>query len=157
MILIELLAQSVEWWHWVVFGIVLLILEMTTGTFLLLGLGVSAMIVGAIDSVVDTSFGMEIMIWSVLSVLALVAWFRWIKSNTVSHSGQSNYRLDTLGTVIEDIKPHDRGKVTFDSPVLGNTSWQSTAKIDIDKNTRVQIVQVNGQLIEVEPYIQTQG
>ena len=59
--------------------------------------------------------------------------------------------LDTLGTVQEDIQPHSRGKVKFDTPVLGNTLWHATSKVDIDVNTRVKIVQVNGQLIEVEP------
>ncbi len=81
----------------------------------------------------------------------IAAWFKWFRQNPVTESGQSNYRLDTLGTVIEDIQPHSRGKVTFDTPVLGNTSWHATSKIDIDKNTRVKIVQINGQLIEVEP------
>jgi membrane protein implicated in regulation of membrane protease activity len=52
---------------------------------------------------------------------------------------------------MEDIQPHSRGKVKFDTPVLGNTHWHATSKIDIDKGTRVKIVQINGQLIEVEP------
>ena len=152
--MIEILNETILWWHWIIFGIILLILEMTTGTFFMLGLGVSAIIVGVIDSVVDISFTIEIILWTLFSILSIGAWFKWIKGETVTYSGQSNYRLDTLGTVMEDIKPHARGKVTFDTPVLGNTSWHSISKVDIDKNTRVQIVQINGQLIEVEPYIE---
>jgi len=152
--LIEFLNETILWWHWIVLGIILLILEMTTGTFFMLGLGVSAIIVGVIDSLVGISFTLELTLWVVLSVLSIWAWFRWIKGDTVSYSGQSNYRLDTIGTVMEDIKPHARGKVKFDTPVLGNTSWHSTSKVDIDKGTRVEIVQISGQLIEVEPYIE---
>ncbi len=150
--MIEFLNETILWWHWIVFGIVLLILEMTTGTFFILGLGVSAIVVGVIDSFVDMSFTWDMTIWLLLSILSIWAWFKWIKGEMVTYSGQSNYRLDTLGTVMEDIKPHARGKVKFDTPVLGNTSWHSISKVDIDKNTRVQIVQINGQLIEVEPY-----
>jgi membrane protein implicated in regulation of membrane protease activity len=150
--LIEFLNESVLWWHWIVFGIALLILDMTVGTFFILGLGVAAIIVGVIDSFAGTSFTVELSIWMILAILAIAAWFKWLREKPVTDSGQSNYRLDTLGIVVEDIQPHSRGKVTFDTPVLGNTSWHATSKIDIDKNTRVKIVQINGQLIEVEPY-----
>jgi len=149
--MIALLNETVLWWHWIVFGIVLLILEMSTGTFFMLGLGVAAIVVGIIDATVGTSFTVELSIWMVLSLLAIAAWFKWFREEPLTDSGQSNYRLDTLGIVMEDIQPHSRGKVTFDTPVLGNTSWHATAKVDIDKDTRVQIVQVNGQLIEVKP------
>ena len=149
--MITLLNETVLWWHWIVFGIALLILDMTMGTFFILGLGIAAITVGLIDALVGTTFTMELTIWMILSILAIAAWFKWFREPPLTESGQSNYRLDTLGTVMEDIQPHSRGKVTFDTPVLGNTSWHATAKVDIDKDTRVQIVQINGQLIEVEP------
>lgn len=149
--MIALLNETVLWWHWIVFGIILLILEMSTGTFFMLGLGVAAIVVGIIDATVSTSFTVELIIWIILSLLAIATWFKWFREPPLTDSGQSNYRLDTLGIVMEDIQPHSRGKVTFDTPVLGNTSWHATAKVDIDKNTRVQIVQINGQLIEVKP------
>ena len=148
--MIEFLNETVLWWHWIVLGIVLLILEMNMGTFFMLGLGVAAILVGIIDTFFNTSFTVELSIWMVLSILAIAAWFKWFREPPLTDSGQSNYRLDTLGIVMEDIQPHSRGKVTFDTPVLGNTSWHATAKVDIDKHTRVQIVQINGQLIEVE-------
>ncbi len=149
--MIALLNETVLWWHWIVFGIALLILDMTMGTFFILCLGVAAIIVGIIDTFVGTSFTVELTIWMILSILAIAAWFKWFRENPITDSGQSNYRLDTLGVVMEDIQPHSRGKVTFDTPVLGNTSWHAISKVDIDKNTRVKIVQINGQLIEVEP------
>ena len=149
--MIALLNESVLWWHWIVFGIILLILEMSTGTFFMLGLGIAAIIVGIIDTQLNTSFTVELSIWMVLSILAIASWFKWFREPPLTDSGQSNYRLDTLGIVMEDIQPHSRGKVTFDTPVLGNTSWHAISKVDIDKGTRVQVVQINGQLIEVEP------
>ena len=149
--MIVFLNETVLWWHWVVFGILLLIMEMTTGTFFMLGLGVAAIVVGILDTLLSTSFTVELSIWMVLSILAIAAWFKWFREPPVTDSGQSNYRLDTLGTVLEEIHPHSRGKVTFDAPVLGNTSWHATSKVDLDKNTRVKIVEINGQLIEVEP------
>jgi len=149
--MLTLLNESLLWWHWIVFGIVLLIVEMSTGTFFMLGLGVGAIIVGGLDAWLRLSFTLELTIWMVLSSVAIGLWFKYLKQKPITNSGQSNYRLDTLGVVIEDIQPHSRGKVTFDTPVLGNTTWHATAKVDIDKETRIQIVQINGQLIEVTP------
>ena len=149
--MIEFLNETVLWWHWIVLGIILLIVEMNVGTFFMLGLGVAAILVGTIDNFIGTSFKTELFIWMVLSILSIAAWFKWFREEPITDSGQSNYRLDTLGIVVEDIQPHSRGKVTFDAPVLGNTSWHATAKVDIDKNTRVKIVEINGQLIQVEP------
>ncbi len=149
--LIEFLNETVLWWHWIVLGIALLIWDMTLGTFFILGLGIAAIIVGLLDMFIDTSFTAELTIWMILSILVIAVWFKWFREQPVTESGQSNYRLDTLGVVMEDIQPHSRGKVTFDTPVLGNTSWHAISKVDLDKGTRVKIVQINGQLIEVEP------
>lgn len=143
------LDTSVLWWYWIVVGLVLLILEMNTGTFVILGLGVAAVAVGLLDYVMPMTFMNQILIWIVLSLFSLWAWERWVKIEDVSDSGQSNYNLDTLGTVIESIEPHNRGKVTFDTPVLGNTSWTATSTQSIAKNARVKIVDIHGQLIEV--------
>jgi len=149
--MIEILNSSMLWWHWIVIGIILLIIEMNIGTFFMLGLGVAAILVGIMDMLLETSFNTELFSWMLLSVISIGIWYKWFREDPVSNSGQSNYRLNTLGTVIEDIDPHSRGKVKFDTPVLGNTSWHATSKVDIDKQTRIKIVQISGQLIEVEP------
>jgi len=144
------LNESVVWWHWIVLGIVLLIAEMNSGTFMMLGLGIAAAVVGVVDMLMETSFTTELTIWMILSVLSIAAWFVWVKEPTVSHTGQSNYTLDTLGTVTQPIAPHQRGEVLFDTPVLGNSAWQATSKERIAQGSRVRIVDVNGQLIAVQ-------
>jgi len=148
--MIAILNESILWWHWIVLGIVLLILEMSTGTFIMLGLGLAAIIAGVIDVFFSTSFTIELSIWMFFSVLTIAIWYQWFRMPTVSHTGQSNYTLDTLGTLSDDIAPGKRAKVIFDSPVLGTSSWQATAKTHIAKDSRVAIVEVNGQLIEVK-------
>ena len=144
------LSEVVVWWHWVVLGLILLIVEMNVGTFLFLGLGLAAAVVGGVDYTMDLSFLQALLLWIVLSVAALAAWVRWFRERTVSTTGQSNHGLDTPGTVTEAIAPHRRGKVIFDTPVLGNTVWHATSAAELPEGTRVHIVEVNGQLIEVE-------
>ena len=142
--------ESVLWWHWIVLGLGLLMLEMNTGTFLMLGLGLASIIVGILDVAIELSFVFEVMIWSILSIASLIAWKKWFKVEHVSDSGQSDSNLDTLGTALVDIGPQTRGKVTFDTPVLGNSTWTATSNTPIAKDSRVQIIDVHGQLIEVK-------
>ncbi len=149
--MLELLNESLLWWHWVVAGLILLAAEMLTGTFLLLGLGMAAVTVGMIDLLADTGFTTELLLWLLFSLVALGVWFRWFRSRPVSRSGQSDYRLDTPGTAVEEISPERRGRVRFDTPVLGNSSWPASASDPIPAGTRVRIVRISGQLIEVEP------
>ncbi len=144
-------GMIVLWWHWIILGFILLILEMNTGTFVMFGLGISAIIVGLLDLVLNLTFAYQILLWVVLSVVIIVSWKKWIKPAQVSDTGQSDYNFDTLGSVIEEIHPHKRGKVTFDTPVLGNTSWLATANEIIKVGTRIKIEDINGQLITVKP------
>ena len=147
--MIEFSTMSLFWWHWVIFGIVLITLEIFSGTFILLGLGLASMIVGALTQLFHISLEMEITLWIVLSILSLMIWFKYLKDSSIDNSGQSNYSLDTLGTVETPIKVNGRGSVRFDTPVLGNTLWTATSKENLEINNRVKIVEIKGQLIEV--------
>jgi len=147
--MLALLNESIVWWHWIVAGLLLLIIEMNSGTFIFLGLGLAAVIVGVTDLFIETTFTTEVVLWTILSILALIAWKIWFKEQTVSNIGQSNHSFDTQGTVTETIPAHGRGKVSFDTPVLGNTAWHATASKEITKGSRIKVEEVNGQIIEV--------
>lgn len=147
--MIELLSTNLLWWHWIAFGIFLVTIEIFIGTFIMLGLGVAALLVGAMDMLFNTSIEIELTLWIILSLLSIALWFKYLKNPQVEDSGQSNYTLDTLGVVIKDISHNDRGEVKFDTPVLGNTIWFATSKEDIATNSRVKIIEIKGQLIEV--------
>ena len=90
--MIEFLDANVLWWHWVVLGILLLGGEVLTGTFLLLGLGVSAVVVGGVDRMAGLSFTMELLIWALLSTAVIVALKRYWRQRDVTDSGQSRWR-----------------------------------------------------------------
>jgi membrane protein implicated in regulation of membrane protease activity len=149
--LLTLLSETILWWHWIVIGLVLLIIEMNVGTFLFLGLGLAAAMVGVIDYLFHTTFLVELLTWTALSIFALAAWVKWFKEPAISTTGQSDHGLDVEGTVSVAIEPHRRGKVIFDSPVLGNSVWHASSDVSAAKGARVRIVEVNGQLIEVTP------
>jgi len=147
--MLEFLTTQLLWWHWIAFGIFLITLEIFTGTFMMLGLGLAAMLVGVVDNLFHISIEMQLSLWIILSILSLLIWFKYLKDNSVENSGQSNYSLETEGTIEREILPNSRGTVRFDSPVLGNTVWTATSKEKIEPNSRVKIIEIKGQLIEV--------
>ena len=150
--MVEFLTHTVSWWHWIILGILFIILEMGTGTFITLGFGIAAVIVGLLLLIVSMNFLVQTIVWLLLSVSIIAVLFKYFKKQpTVSSSGQSDQGLDTLGTVTETIEAYKRGRVRFDTPVLGNTEWHATADRTIEAGTRVAIKEVNGQLIKVIP------
>jgi len=151
---VEFLTQYITWWHWIVLGILFIIIEMGTGTFITLGFGIAAVIVGLMILLFRLNFLAQTILWIILAISIIAILFKYFKKQpTVSSSGQSDQGLSTLGTVTETIKAHGRGRVRFDHPVLGNTVWHATSAQTIASGKRVAIEEVNGQLIKVTPIL----
>jgi len=148
--MIEFLSTNLLWWHWVVLGLILVVSEIFAPLFIVIWFGLSAIIVGLVDLVFATSFMTELLEWIILSVIFLALWLIFFKDKTVSKSGQSDFRLNTKGIVIQKIKPHDKGKVKFDAPVLGSSEWYAVADKTIEVGESIIIVDVNGQLLKVK-------
>ena len=115
----------------------------------MLGLGLAAMIVGVLDNLFSMSLEVEIILWILLSLISIIIWFKYLKDNRVETVGQSNYSLETQGVVKKTISANGRGKVKFDTPVLGNTVWHATSKEDISVDSRIKLIEIKGQLIVV--------
>jgi len=149
--MLDFLANILLWWHWIILGLLLLILEIFTGTFIMLGLGIGAVIVGIIDFIFIISLNQKLLIWSIFSIIIIVILFKYFKDkNSQEKSGQSDYAIGVKGIVEEPIDANGRGKVKFNTPILGNTIWYVTAKEDIPILSKVKVVKIKGQLIEVE-------
>jgi len=152
--MVEFLDHTVAWWFWIIAGLLLIILEISTGTFITLGLGIAALMVGFLDLIFPMGLIYQLILWIIFSVALIALLFKWFKKQeTVSNTGQSTYNFHTLGIVTDEIKPHGRGKVSFDTPVLGSTQWSASAEETLEVGTRIRIVEVNGQLITVAKQI----
>jgi len=150
--MLEFFNNSIVWWHWIILGLLLIISEMVTGTFITLGFGMAAIVVGLLDLIVPLGFVIQLALWIVIGSILVMILFKWFnKAPTVSSTGQSSYGFDTLGSVTQAIDPHRRGKVLFDTPVLGTIEWNAISKHDLEEGRRIKIVEVKGQLIEVTP------
>jgi membrane protein implicated in regulation of membrane protease activity len=138
------------WWHWAILGVFLAIGELFTGTFILLGFGIGAIFTGVIDLIFHLSITFELIYFIIFSLISIYLFLKFLKNIEIDKSGQSDYAIGAVGVVIEPIKANERGRVRFNSPILGNTIWIATAKEDIEVSSKVKIINIIGQIIEVE-------
>jgi membrane protein implicated in regulation of membrane protease activity len=148
--MIEFLSVYMLWWHWLILGSILVVAEIFIPSFVTIWLGLSAIIVGFMDLYFETSFATELTVWILLSLFFVFLWFKVFKPKRASNSGQSDNSFDVNGSVIEKIGKGKKGRVKFDSPVLGDTQWYAIADEDLEAGSRVEIREVRGQLMYVK-------
>lgn len=148
--MIDFLSHAIAWWHWIIIGIVVMIFEMVSFTFIFLAFGIAFIFVGIIDFFFATDINTELIIWITLSTAFIIIWYMFFRTKLISHAGQSSNMLDTMGRVEAEIKAYERGKVMFDIPVLGSKRWSASAKENIKEGARIRILEVKGQLLMVE-------
>ena len=148
--MVEFLSTNLIWWHWIVLGLILVVSEIFAPLFIVIWFGLSAIIIGLLDLVFNTSFMTELFLWTILSVVFLTLWFMFFKDKTISKSGQSDFTLGTQGIVIQNIEANQKGKVRFDTPVLGSSEWFAVSDEEIEVGASIHIVDVKGQLLKVK-------
>ena len=140
------------WWHWVVLGIVLMLLELAVPAFFLVWFGVGAVIVGAALFVFPgMTLAWQVIVWTASSIAFVWLWFRIFKPGM--HKTRVGMSLGTaigeIGLVIRDIRPYDKGQIRFQKPVLGDEIWESIADEEIKVGQRVKVLDVEGNILKV--------
>lgn len=152
----EWLNANIVFWHWIVFGLLLILLELFTVSFVLLWFGVSAVLVGLLLWLLPISVAMQLFIWAALSLLNVYAWFKWVSPHikTKSFSGMAREKMiGQIGTVIENnvIQP-DRGTLRFPAPILGNDEWQFICTDAVEVGGRVIVKEFSGNALIVNSF-----
>ena len=151
--MIEWLDNNVAYWHWVVAGLLLCAAEIVAPSFFMLWLGLSAIAVGIVISLVDMSFAAQITLWVVLSTACLVTWFKFIsprmKDKTLSGMGREAM-LGQEGLVIEHNDSSNRGRMRFPAPLLGNDEWHIISNESLKPGDRVRVTDVKCNALSVQ-------
>jgi len=150
--MIEFLSTHILWWHWVVFGLILILLELADGSFLMLGLGSAAVFTGAIHYFFHPKITIELLMWAFLSVAYIFIWKKFIHDKVEgTKTGQSDSDIGEVGIVIAPITRYKEGRVRFDVPVIGSRVWLAIANEDIPVGTEVELIDIDGQYAKVRP------
>jgi len=144
------MLETLLYWHWIVLGIVLIILEMLLPGFVLMWFGAGALLVGSLLYVLpDISWQWQFLIFSAFSILSLVGWRKWSKNHVQDDpdSGVLNQRGKALvgrKTLLVEAIVNGVGRVQVD-----DTFWRVNGD-DLDQGKLVLIVDVEGATLKVE-------
>jgi hypothetical protein len=139
------------WWYWVVGGVALMLLELAGPTFYILWFGIAAVLVGVLCSAVSISLTAQIVIWTLLSLVLAVLWFKYVPAPRKTTAGQSKDALvGERGMIVREVSEMQKGTIRFQKPILGSDSWTVIADERIASGERAQIVDVIGQTLKVE-------
>lgn len=148
------MSFEIEFWHWVVFGVLLMLSEIALTTFFILWFGVAAIIVGGILFFVPgLSLSWQILIWTLLSALLALAWFKYLKPLSIDRTKAGLSReaiVGEVGQVISVPVESRRGRMRFPAPILGADEWQIISSETLAEGDRVRVKDVSGNSLLVE-------
>jgi membrane protein implicated in regulation of membrane protease activity len=144
----EVLA-TIQFWHWWILGLGLVIIELIVPGFFLLWIGIAAGLTGVLALVVPTTpWEVQFLVFGVLTVAAVVAarfYFRRYpietKDSTLNRRG-AQYVGRVLS--VEEAIVNGRGKVRVD-----DTVWRAEGP-DVPAGGRVKVTGVAGTVLQVE-------
>ncbi|NVJ64844.1 MAG: NfeD family protein [Gammaproteobacteria bacterium] len=144
--------MQMEYWHWLVLGLVLLILEMFAPGAILLWFGVAGLVVGVLQLIFGDLIGpqMQWLLFSIFSIVSIVGW----KSYAKKHKIDVRDEKDTLNQrgksligkefVLSEAIVNGVGKAK-----VGDTHWRVLGP-DLDVNARVKVIGFEGASLKVE-------
>src|ERR1700750_3285369 len=136
-------------WNWLIFGFVLMALEVVAPGVFLFWLGLAALLVGLVSFAVHPSWQTQLLMFAVFAAAAVPVWRRLARSDTsVSASNPFlNKRAEALvGRVFTLEKPIIDGSGTVR---IDDTIWR-VAGPDTPAGSRVRIVRADGASLTVD-------
>jgi len=138
-----------DFWHWWIFAVALIILEILAPSFFALWLAIAAFVTGlALFLMPELQWQTQIFMFAVLSVISIIAWRRYYIKNPIEtdqpmlnrRGEQYIGRVITLKMPIED----GQGKVQID-----DSTWKIEGE-DCATGTKIKIVGVDNVVFQVE-------
>ncbi len=150
--------MELVWWHWMILGLGLGLVELVVPAFFVIWFGLGALLVGvALLVAPGTGFTTQILLWTAASVAMTVLWFRVFRGDGgKTRSGQADEALGEIGVLVRAVEPlgvaSARGEVRFQKPIMGSDVWPCLADEAIAAGERVKVLAVDGQILKVGKY-----
>ncbi|MCC6531381.1 MAG: NfeD family protein [Burkholderiales bacterium] len=141
-----------DWWHWMVLGVLLVLLELAIPAFFVIWFGLGAMVVGLVLAAMPgLSLAAQVILWIVASVVFVIAWMKVFKASVHrTRVGLSKGQFaGEVGMVTRDIAPFQKGQIRFQKPILGADTWEAIADESIAPGERVHVLEVEGNILRV--------
>lgn len=139
------------WSFWLITAGIFFILELATTGFLVFWLGLAALI-SMVVSFFTASIPIQTAVFVVCSIILIVSTRpllnKFLKPKETSTIPTNIYSIiGKKGVVVEDINDIDyTGKVK-----VAGELWSATSSEDLEKGTHIEVTEVNGVKLKVEP------
>lgn len=139
-----------DFWHWLVFGVLLMALEVLAPAMLLMWFGFGAVVTGILLWLMpDMSIAWQLLIFSIVSLVSVFAWRKstFREENITSDTPDLNNRLNShIGKEysLSEAIINGRGSMR-----VGDTAWRVNGP-DMPSGTRVKVTGVDGVIFTVE-------
>ncbi|WP_341502286.1 NfeD family protein [Gallaecimonas sp. GXIMD4217] len=145
---------EIQYWHWLVFGVLLILAELAVPSFTLFWFGLGAMVVALLLGLaLPLSLAWQLAIWALASTAMTVFWFRYFKPmmRDRTKAGIAGEAIKgEVGQVIRKPQDDQRGLVRFTTPLLGDDEWPFICQSEVDVGDRVAVVEMSGNTLIVE-------
>ena len=138
---------------WGAIGLILLTVEMATGTFYVLWFGIAALCVSVITWLFpELTSSIQITIFAVLSIASLTIWkLYYKKTETHSRIGQAQgEEIGRVGTIIETCSKTHNGQIRFTQGVMGSREWAAASYETIEVGSNAIVTAVEGNILRVQ-------
>lgn len=144
------------YWHWLLLGMALLLLELVLPSFTVFWFGLGALVVGVVLWIFPAlGFAGQILLWTICSCAFAFLWFKYLKPRMIDKTNAGMAReaaIGESGKVIKVPMGGGRGLVRFTTPILGDDEWEFVCEQQVALGDRVFIKEVSGNmLIVVKP------
>lgn len=139
-------------WLWGILGLVLLALEMASGTFYILWFGVAALILCLLSWLLpNLDVSIQLLSFVLISLGSLFIWQRFYKTSaTDSRVGQAQgEEIGRTGTMIETVSPLQNGRIQFTQGVMGSREWAAVSHETIEAGALAIVVAIEGNSLRV--------
>jgi len=136
-------------WHWLILGVLLLILEMLGASGFLIGLAVASLAVaGAVALGVVESWSYQLLLFALLGIAFTILYWRVFRTfNSQTDEPLLNDRAAQLigrKFVLEQNLENGQGRVQ-----VGDTLWKAEAETTLTAGTKVEIYASEGMVIKI--------
>ncbi|MCY3831112.1 MAG: NfeD family protein [Rhodospirillaceae bacterium] len=145
--------ESLSYWHWLAFGVLVMLVEVLVPGVIFLWLGIAAVLTGlAFAAIPSMSWEIQAVLFAVLSVLAIFVGRRVVSARQAptDHPTLNRRGRTLLGSqhTLDAATSGGRGRVR-----IGDGVWRFAVRPqghDLAAGTRIEVVDVEGTTLIVE-------
>ena len=147
------MAFELAYWHWLVLGIALVVVEIFIPSFTVFWFGLGAVVVGIVLAIFPgMALSGQLAVWIVASCAFTLLWFKYFKPLMKDKTKAGIAReaaIGEAGQVIRAPVAGGRGEVRFSTPVLGSDEWEFICEQEVGVGDRVHIKDFSGNTLIV--------